>query len=59
VAPRDAAAFAEAVTRLWDDPALCARFGAAAAIRARSEFTQDVMIARYRALYEIILGAVI
>lgn len=51
VPPRDPAALAEAIATLGRDPALAQRLGAAGAARAQREFTVDVMVERYLALY--------
>ena len=52
----DAKAFADAVTRLWTDDGLRARYGLAARARAEAEFTQDAMVSRYEVLYRRIMG---
>lgn len=46
VPPRDPAALASALNRVLGDPALRARFGRTAAVRARGEFTAATMLAR-------------
>ena len=52
VVPRaDPAALAGAMQRLWDDPALAARFGAAARERYEKLFTAEAMGAAYAGLY--------
>lgn len=50
VPPGDVDAFAAAVGELLSDPARCAEMGAAAAVRARREFTSTVMAANLAAL---------
>jgi glycosyltransferase involved in cell wall biosynthesis len=52
VPPADAGAMAAAINRLLDDPDLCARFGRAATVRARQEFSLDRMASRTVALYQ-------
>lgn len=47
----DDAAFAAALARLVDDPALRARLGAANAAKARAAFGLDAMISAHKALY--------
>lgn len=51
VPPMDAGALAGALNRLLGDPALRARYGAAAALRAAAELNADVMVDRYAAVY--------
>jgi glycosyltransferase involved in cell wall biosynthesis len=51
VAPRDAAALAASLAALRDDPALCARYGAAAHARAQRDFGIDRMLDRMEALF--------
>jgi glycosyltransferase involved in cell wall biosynthesis len=48
VPPGDIAALAAAIQRLRDDPAMRARLGAAARVRAHAEFTEEAMADRYR-----------
>ena len=52
---RDAAALAAAIARLHDDPALCARLGAAARRKALREFDKDIVIAQTIAVYSELL----
>lgn len=56
VPPGDPEAMARAVTALLDDPARAGEMGAAARERVRSEFAVDVMVERYRSLYETALA---
>lgn len=49
----DPAAFAAAMSRVLDDPALARRLGAAGRARARAEFDIDVTIAAYGRLYGV------
>jgi glycosyltransferase involved in cell wall biosynthesis len=56
VPPSDPAALARALARMAADRALRARLGAAARARARSEFSLDAMLGRYRALYDEVLA---
>ena len=56
VPPRDSAALAAAVNRLLDDDELRDAMGARAAVRARSEFSLEVMIDRMLSLYAELLG---
>ena len=44
VPPGDAAALADAIVRLADDPALAARLGAEAAVRARQRWSRDAIL---------------
>jgi rhamnosyl/mannosyltransferase len=55
VPPADPAALATAISRLLDDPELCARFGQAARQRAREEFSLKIMAARTLELYQRIM----
>lgn len=48
---RDAAALADAIARLQDDPALATRLGVAARARALAEFDERIVIARTLAVY--------
>ena len=52
----DRAAFAKYTERLLNDPALAARFSAAARERVQSEFSVAKMIERHAALYRELLG---
>ena len=51
VPARDARALADAIGRLLDDPALCARMGEAGRRRAEREFGLEAVIAQTLALY--------
>lgn len=51
----DVAGMAKAVRKLAGDPALCARMGLAAKLRARCEFSAESSVAKYLAFYERIL----
>jgi glycosyltransferase involved in cell wall biosynthesis len=51
VPPGDSEALAEALRRYVTDPSLRLEHGAASRSRAESEFSLDVMIERYRNLY--------
>jgi rhamnosyl/mannosyltransferase len=51
VAPSDSGELAAAINRLLDDPGLRGRYGAAAARRARQEFSVEVMVDRTLKLY--------
>lgn len=48
---RDADALAASLTALLDDPARARRLGAANRERARTEYSEDVMVERYRRLF--------
>jgi len=52
VPPENAAAFAAAILRLLDDPAMAARLGADARQRAEAEFDLAKMVQAYKALFE-------
>ena len=52
VPPADVDALAAAINRLLDNPDLRAEFGRAAQLRAKQEFSVDVMAARTLSLYE-------
>jgi len=54
---KDAPALARAVARLYADPALRARLGAAARVRALAEFDERIVISRTLAVYHELLGA--
>lgn len=56
VPPGDAGALAQAITTLLDRNDLRLEFGAAAAARAQSEFSADLMAARTSSLYDEILN---
>jgi glycosyltransferase involved in cell wall biosynthesis len=56
VPPLDAQAWASAIDRLLQDPALCARLGAAASRTARETFTLERTVERTRLLYESLAG---
>lgn len=55
VPPRDAPALATAIGRLIDDPALAARLGQAARVKALSQFDERLVIGRTLAVYEELL----
>ena len=50
-APGDGRAFVDALRRAADDPALRARLGAAARVRAGARYRGDELVARYRDVY--------
>jgi glycosyltransferase involved in cell wall biosynthesis len=52
VPPRDAAALAQAVLRLAQDPAVCRRMGEASRAIAVRQFGEDLIIQQYLKLYE-------
>ena len=56
VPPADPQALADAMTRLWHEPARAAAMGLAARARYERLFTADVMADAYRALYEELVG---
>lgn len=56
VGPSDADALAAAINRLFDDPILRNRLGAAAARRAREEFSVEVMVDRTLELYREVMA---
>ena len=56
VPPRSPAAFAEAVLRLRTEPAELDRLGLGSRRRVEEEFSLAVMVARYEALYQDLLG---
>lgn len=58
VPPRDAQALAQAIARLHDDPALGARLGAAARVKALAQFDERIVIADTLAVYRELLGNV-
>ena len=49
---RDAAALADAIERLANDPSLCKRLGEAAMRKAQAEFDERIVIARTMAVYD-------
>jgi len=51
VPPHDPAAFAEAIVRLADDPAMRRRYGLAGRRRVEENFSLDGCVGRYEALY--------
>ena len=53
---RDAVALAAAIGRLHDDPALAARLGAAARVKALAQFDERIVIADTLAVYRELLG---
>ncbi|MFQ3632831.1 glycosyltransferase [Roseiflexus sp.] len=55
VPPGDAAALAEAICRLRDDPALRAKYGAAAVQRARTLFSRERMLDAVEQVYSQVL----
>jgi glycosyltransferase involved in cell wall biosynthesis len=57
VPPRDAAALADAIRRLLDDPALRRRLGQAGVARVQAEFTIERYVARTLEVYEDVLGS--
>ena len=54
---RDAAALAEAIARLQDDPALARRLGEAARAKALSQFDERVVLAATLSVYDELLRA--
>ena len=52
----DVGAMADAVTRLLDDPALCAQMGAAARRLVEARYRLDPAVDRYLAIYRRVLG---
>lgn len=52
VPPRDSAALAAAIARLFDDPGSARRMGLAGRERCRAGFGLETMVARYQALYD-------
>lgn len=56
VPPRDSKALADAINRLLDDPALCARYGEAGRQRARDEFSAEQMVERTFQVYKNVLA---
>lgn len=57
VPARNAEALAAAIARLHDDPALVARLGEAARLKALAEFDERIVIARTLAVYRELLSA--
>lgn len=55
VPPRDAAALAQAMQRLWDDPTLAQAMGAKALQRYEEVFTASAMASAYAGLYRRLL----
>ncbi|MNE43588.1 GDP-mannose-dependent alpha-(1-6)-phosphatidylinositol monomannoside mannosyltransferase [compost metagenome] len=55
VPPRDAAALAQAMQRLWDDPAMAQAMGAKALQRYEEVFTASAMASAYADLYRSLL----
>ncbi|HDS1778893.1 TPA: glycosyltransferase family 4 protein [Pseudomonas putida] len=55
VPPRDAAALAQAMQRLWDDPAMAQAMGAKALQRYEEVFTASAMAGAYADLYRSLL----
>ena len=55
IPPADETALADAMKTLWDDPALCASYGAAAKLRAQTVFSAKAMTAAYVQRYEQII----
>lgn len=56
VRPRDVSALGVALGELRDDPALRARFGAAARVRAERDFGIDRMLDRMEAVFRAVVG---
>jgi glycosyltransferase involved in cell wall biosynthesis len=56
VEPGDEAGLAAAIRRMLDDPDAARRMGEAARERRRREFTVDVMVRRFEALYERLMA---
>jgi glycosyltransferase involved in cell wall biosynthesis len=57
VPARDADALAQAIARLWKDPALARRLGQAARRKVLAEFDERIVIARTLAVYRELLGS--
>ncbi len=57
VPPRDSEALAQAINRLLDDAPLRRSLGMAAQVRARQEFSLEIMTARTFQLYQSVLGS--
>lgn len=56
VPSQDPASLAAAIQRIWGEPDLADRLGAAAAIRVRSDFSLATMANRHEALFENVLA---
>lgn len=56
VPSQDPASLAAAIQRIWNEPALADRLGAAAATRVRSDFSLTTMTDRHEELFETILA---
>jgi glycosyltransferase involved in cell wall biosynthesis len=56
VPPENPAAFATAINRLLDDPALAARLGTAAWQRAAAKFDLGKMVEKYLELFESVIA---
>jgi len=56
VTPADAGELASAINRLLDDPGLREKYGAAAAQRARTEFSIETMVDRTLQLYREVIA---
>lgn len=56
VPPRDPQALAQATDRLWSDPELASRLGAAARARVEREFSIPALVRRHLELFERLLG---
>jgi glycosyltransferase involved in cell wall biosynthesis len=56
VPPQDSDALATAINRLLDDPSLRRKFGNAARLRAREEFSLQTMTQRTMALYDTVMS---
>ncbi len=54
--PGDAADLAEKTLRLWNDPELCRRLGAAARLKAQREWTAERRLRRLLQVYERVRG---
>ncbi len=56
VTPADSGELASAINRLLDDPGLREKYGAAAARRAREEFSIETMVDRTLELYREVIA---
>jgi rhamnosyl/mannosyltransferase len=56
VTPADSVELASAINRLLDDPGLREKYGAAAAQRAREEFSIETMVDRTLELYREVIA---